>query len=182
MILNILILKALQIDIYFVCSINNFFIMLATLYNKLKTYITSFISFISIFKRLIRGIYLINFIKSNNFFFSFFFLIKKDKVANFWCSLSVVIKLKEMYNVETLSRLSFLLTFLSVLPSCIHLFLKPTRERLVLCLVIFLKSFFSKSIVFIFKLIFINLKVNCSLIFFLFSFQVHEKSILLATM
>jgi alpha-1,3-glucosyltransferase len=102
----------------------------------------------------------------------------KDKVANFWCCISVVVKLKELYTVDLLSKISLLLTLISVLPSCINLFLKPTRERLTLCLVRLIISFYYSHI----RSSSSFLKINSALGFFLFSFQVHEKSILLATM
>ncbi len=82
----------------------------------------------------------------------------EDKVANFWCSISVLIKLKEKFSIETLSKISLFVTALLNLPSGLDLLFRPTRQRFLLSL------------------------VNSSLIFFLFSFQVHEKSILLATM
>ena len=82
----------------------------------------------------------------------------EDKVANFWCSISVLIKLKEKFSIETLSKISLIVTALLNLPSGLDLLFRPSRQRFMLSL------------------------VNSSLIFFLFSFQVHEKSILLATM
>ena len=87
-----------------------------------------------------------------------FYIEIKDKVANFWCSISVLFKIREHFQIAFLSKLSLLLTFLLNLPSGIDLFLRPTRQRFMLAL------------------------VNSSLIFFLFSFHVHEKSILLVTM
>ncbi|KND00681.1 dolichyl-P-Glc:Man(9)GlcNAc(2)-PP-dolichol alpha-1,3-glucosyltransferase [Spizellomyces punctatus DAOM BR117] len=79
----------------------------------------------------------------------------EDKVANVWCAISVVIKLRQMFDLQTLVYVSILATLLSVLPSGINLFLSPTPKRLVYAL------------------------LNSSLGFFLFAFQVHEKSILL---
>lgn len=81
----------------------------------------------------------------------------EDKVANFWCSISVLLKLREKISIDALSKLSLIVTGLFNLPSGIDLFLRPTRPRFLLSL------------------------VNSALIFFLFSFQVHEKSILLVT-
>lgn len=83
--------------------------------------------------------------------------IMKDKVANFWCSLSVLVKLREKFDINTLSKISLLVTALLNLPSGFNLLLKPSKAKFLLAL------------------------VNSALIFFLFSFQVHEKSILLAT-
>ena len=50
---------------------------------------------------------------------------------------------------------SLFTTLLAILPSCVHLGLNPDKHRLVYCL------------------------ANSALAFFMFSFQVHEKSILL---
>lgn len=79
----------------------------------------------------------------------------EDKVANTWCSLNVLIKIKTLLSRDTQLLLSFAVTLLSILPSSIKLLTKPTLWQFKLAL------------------------VNSSLAFFLFSFQVHEKSILL---
>ncbi|KFO91882.1 Dolichyl pyrophosphate Man9GlcNAc2 alpha-1,3-glucosyltransferase [Buceros rhinoceros silvestris] len=83
--------------------------------------------------------------------------IMQDKVANIWCSLSVFIKIKNIIPPQTQLKLSFAVTFLSLLPTCIKLTVQPSLR------------------VFKFAL------VSCALSFFLFSFQVHEKSILLVS-
>ncbi|GAB6022416.1 Glucosyltransferase-like protein [Chamberlinius hualienensis] len=80
----------------------------------------------------------------------------EDKVANVWCSLSVLVKLKLLFPKDILAMMSAVSTFLFILPSSIHLLKSPTVAHLKYAL------------------------INSSLIFFLFSFQVHEKSILLA--
>lgn len=82
----------------------------------------------------------------------------EDKVANTWCSLNVLIKIKTLLSRETQLFLSFALTLLFVLPSSLKLLSKPTLWQFKLTL------------------------VNTSLAFFLFSFQVHEKSILLVAL
>ncbi|XP_065834097.1 dolichyl pyrophosphate Man9GlcNAc2 alpha-1,3-glucosyltransferase-like [Oscarella lobularis] len=82
----------------------------------------------------------------------------EDKVANVWCSLSVIVKLKHLFSGDQLLRICFVTTLLSLLPSSINLVRKPTFEKFLLSL------------------------MNSSLSFFLFSFQVHEKSILLAAL
>ncbi|KAI8822334.1 glycosyl transferase [Chytriomyces cf. hyalinus JEL632] len=92
----------------------------------------------------------------------------EDKVANFWCAISIVIKMKVLFTTESLVRISIGATLLAVLPSSIHLFysqLSPPKialanpsRKLLLAL------------------------LNGSLAFFLFSFQVHEKSILIPLM
>ncbi|KAF9178189.1 Glucosyltransferase-like protein [Haplosporangium sp. Z 767] len=79
----------------------------------------------------------------------------QDKVANVWCAINVVIKLREMFEIQELVRFSTLATLLSFMPSLIHLIAMPTKRGLLYGL------------------------VNSSLSFFLLSFQVHEKSILI---
>lgn len=79
----------------------------------------------------------------------------EDKVANVWCAVNVVIKLRQLLDLQTTVRLSLAATLLAMLPSVVHLGLNPTRKRLMYGL------------------------ICCSLAFFLFSFQVHEKTILL---
>ncbi|XP_009073115.1 PREDICTED: dolichyl pyrophosphate Man9GlcNAc2 alpha-1,3-glucosyltransferase [Acanthisitta chloris] len=81
----------------------------------------------------------------------------EDKVANIWCSLSVLIKVKNMVSPQTQLKLSFAVTFLSLLPACIKLTVQPSLRGFKFAL------------------------VSCALSFFLFSFQVHEKSILLVS-
>ncbi|KAK9404183.1 dolichyl pyrophosphate Man9GlcNAc2 alpha-C3-glucosyltransferase [Crotalus adamanteus] len=81
----------------------------------------------------------------------------EDKVANIWCTASILFKIKTILPTETQLKLSFALTFLTVLPSCIKLTLQPSLRG------------FKYGL------------VCCSLSFFLFSFQVHEKSILLVS-
>ncbi|KAI9344927.1 glycosyl transferase [Obelidium mucronatum] len=88
----------------------------------------------------------------------------EDKVANFWCAISVLVKVKKLFPVETLVRFSIIATLIGVLPTSINLFLAQrnsgdtTPRRLLLGL------------------------LTGSLAFFLFSFQVHEKSILIPLM
>lgn len=81
--------------------------------------------------------------------------IYEDKVSSFWCIFNIFYKLRQVDN-DTMFRICFLVTLASVLPSVIDLLLNPTIEK--------------------FKL---SLIIN-SLCFFLFSYHVHEKSILLA--
>lgn len=79
----------------------------------------------------------------------------EDKVANIWCAINVVCKLRQIFTNAQLAKICLMTTTCAVLPSCISLFLSPTRNAFLLSL------------------------VNSALAFFLFSFQVHEKSILL---
>ncbi|XP_041509141.1 dolichyl pyrophosphate Man9GlcNAc2 alpha-1,3-glucosyltransferase isoform X1 [Microtus oregoni] len=82
----------------------------------------------------------------------------EDKVANIWCSINVFLKIKDILPRHIQLTISFCLTFLSLLPACIKLTLQPSSKG------------------FRFTL------VSCALSFFLFSFQVHEKSILLVSL
>lgn len=80
----------------------------------------------------------------------------EDKVANFWCALNVFYKLKSNFCDYNMLRYCTMATLTATLPSLIDLFLRPNVKKFVPAL------------------------INSSLAFFLFSYQVHEKSILLA--
>jgi alpha-1,3-glucosyltransferase len=82
----------------------------------------------------------------------------EDKVANFWCASAVLIKWKQLFEKTVMFRISLCTTIAAMLPSCINAGMYPTRRRFVLCL------------------------ITVSLSFFLFSFQVHEKTILFPLM
>ncbi|KAM7388131.1 hypothetical protein PAMP_024330 [Pampus punctatissimus] len=82
----------------------------------------------------------------------------EDKVANTWCSLNILIKIRSILSSDSQLYLSFACTFLAVLPTCLRLLTKPNLWQFKLAL------------------------ANSSLAFFLFSYQVHEKSILLASL
>ncbi|KAL1502559.1 hypothetical protein ABEB36_007684 [Hypothenemus hampei] len=79
----------------------------------------------------------------------------EDKVSNVWCSLNVLFKFKTVFNNHQMMRVCLFSTLSAILPSNVDLFLRPSRKKFVLAL------------------------INTSLAFFLFSYQVHEKSILL---
>lgn len=79
----------------------------------------------------------------------------EDKVANIWCALNVFFKFKTRFDNYQILRICLFTTLSCLFPSCCDLFLRPNKEKFVLAL------------------------INSSLTFFLFSFQVHEKSILL---
>ncbi|CAG2177678.1 unnamed protein product, partial [Oppiella nova] len=83
--------------------------------------------------------------------------IYEDKVSNFWFSLSVVLKIKKYFTDSMLAKISAVITLLSAIPSSFLLYRNPTLLNLKYAL------------------------VNSSLLFFLFSFQVHEKSILMVS-
>ncbi|KAI1335665.1 glycosyltransferase family 57 protein [Xylariaceae sp. FL0016] len=78
----------------------------------------------------------------------------EDKVANFWCAANVVIKLRK-YPTELLQRISLLATLGSIMPPCAIIFFRPRKELLPCALSVTAWGFF------------------------LFSYQVHEKSVLL---
>ncbi|KAH0558581.1 hypothetical protein GP486_004770 [Trichoglossum hirsutum] len=78
----------------------------------------------------------------------------EDKVANLWCALNLVIKLRN-FSTATLKRLSLLATLMAIAPPCTILFFKPKKQLLPLGL------------------------ATTAWGFFLCSFQVHEKSVLL---
>ncbi|GAA6026409.1 hypothetical protein JCM8202_005056 [Rhodotorula sphaerocarpa] len=104
--------------------------------------------------------------------------IFEDKVANFWCMLNVVIKLRPLFTASSLARLAALLTITAVLPVMLVLIgtsFALGRRRAegasspppaaVPTLALLPRSLFASAMA-----------------FFLFSFQVHEKSILLPLM
>ncbi|CAK1590003.1 unnamed protein product [Parnassius mnemosyne] len=79
----------------------------------------------------------------------------EDKVSNVWCFINVFIKLKSFYSNEKMAKICLITTAFAVLPSCMDLFFRINKKKFILSL------------------------INVSLAFFLFSFQVHEKTILL---
>lgn len=81
--------------------------------------------------------------------------IFEDYVANFWCTTSVLVKWKRLFPTQTLKLLSFGATISSCLPSMIQQIWSPSKQG------------------FLYGLL------NSAFSFYLFSFQVHEKSILL---
>uniref|UniRef100_A0AAG5DLR2 Alpha-1,3-glucosyltransferase n=1 Tax=Anopheles atroparvus TaxID=41427 RepID=A0AAG5DLR2_ANOAO len=83
----------------------------------------------------------------------------EDKVSNVWCLVNVFVKLKN-FPVTTMALVCLLCTALAVLPSGLHLLLQRTSNA---------RSFLYSLTV-------------TALGFFLFSFQVHEKSILLVAL
>jgi alpha-1,3-glucosyltransferase len=80
--------------------------------------------------------------------------IFEDKVANFWCSLDVFYKFRTHFSTETLLQTSLIFVLGSALPSLLILFKKPNDKNFRLSLTI------------------------VSLSFFMFSYHVHEKTIL----
>ncbi|XP_010603531.1 dolichyl pyrophosphate Man9GlcNAc2 alpha-1,3-glucosyltransferase, partial [Fukomys damarensis] len=82
----------------------------------------------------------------------------EDKVASVWCSVNIFVKIKDLLPRDTQILISFCFTLLSLLPACIKLTLHPSPRGFRFAL------------------------ISCALSFFLFSFQVHEKSILLVAL
>lgn len=81
--------------------------------------------------------------------------IFEDKVANFWCATNVLIKYRKIFTAQQLQRLALVMTLVGISPSCYFIFKSQNKRLISWCL------------------------ASCSMSFFLFSFQVHEKSILL---
>jgi len=78
----------------------------------------------------------------------------EDKVANLWCSLHQFHKLTR-YSSTTVQRLALLATLATSLPACVILFLRPRKDLIPLGF------------------------ATCAWSFFLCSYQVHEKNVLL---
>lgn len=81
----------------------------------------------------------------------------EDKVANFWCALNVIIKIQK-YPADLLQRGALLATLASIIPPNLILLVRPRKELLPLAF------------------------ASTGWGFFLFSYQVHEKSVLLPLM
>ncbi|XP_032239978.2 dolichyl pyrophosphate Man9GlcNAc2 alpha-1,3-glucosyltransferase [Nematostella vectensis] len=99
-----------------------------------------------------------NFVQVIHRLFPFSRGLFEDKVSNLWCALSVLVKLKNIFTQQHLIRISLWTTVIAVLPSSINLLRKPSEDKFLIAL------------------------INSSLGFFLFSYQVHEKSILLVAL
>lgn len=80
----------------------------------------------------------------------------EDYVANFWCVSHVFIKWKRLFEPHDLVRMCSIATLACCVPSMLHQITRPSKRG-------FLMSM-----------------INTSLAFYLFGYQVHEKSILLA--
>ena len=59
----------------------------------------------------------------------------EDKVANFWCSISLVLKVRQLFSTGFLINLSLVVTLVALLPSSIGLLRKPTPYHFLLTLV-----------------------------------------------
>ncbi|EEB08500.1 glucosyltransferase Alg6 [Schizosaccharomyces japonicus yFS275] len=82
----------------------------------------------------------------------------EDKVANFWCAINVIIKIRKIFSLEQLKLISLIFTLAAILPSCVMLYMYPRKRLLAFGF------------------------ASCAWGFFLFSFQVHEKTVLLPLM
>ncbi|KAI5478755.1 alpha-1,3-glucosyltransferase, glycosyltransferase family 57 protein [Pseudohyphozyma bogoriensis] len=105
----------------------------------------------------------------------------EDKVANFWCALNVVVKLRTLASVPTLAKLALLATLLAILPGTLGMLWvsheagkreedgsaesRRKEDRTTPTVILLPHALFTAAMA-----------------FFLFSFQVHEKSILLPLM
>ena len=104
----------------------------------------------------------------------------EDKVANAWCALNVVIKLRSIASTTTLARLSLAVTFVAVLPLILGISWLSTKlgtERATH------KSSKRPDVAVPSTVRLLPHALFASaMAFFLFSFQVHEKGILLPLM
>uniref|UniRef100_A0A7S3DLB5 Alpha-1,3-glucosyltransferase n=1 Tax=Palpitomonas bilix TaxID=652834 RepID=A0A7S3DLB5_9EUKA len=81
----------------------------------------------------------------------------EDKVSNFWCAFNPVLKTRERLSLPMQMRVCLFLTLAGCIPGCWSVLTRPARDRRT----------------------FVLAAVGSAFSFFLFSFQVHEKSILL---
>ncbi|KAI9629620.1 hypothetical protein KEM48_012683 [Puccinia striiformis f. sp. tritici PST-130] len=106
----------------------------------------------------------------------------EDKVGNFWCNLNLIIKIRNLTSVKALANLSLFLTLVSIIPGILLIIigswkLNPSSSKTVKLQSTPLpprRNEIPKTI----ELLPLAL-YNSSIGFYLFSFQVHEKSILL---
>lgn len=82
----------------------------------------------------------------------------EDKVASVWCPLEALLKLRSKLPKETLFKMSTVATLIGLVPSSVHLFFNSSIKNFKCALTI------------------------SALTFFLFSYQVHEKGILFASL
>ena len=59
----------------------------------------------------------------------------EDKVANIWCSLAVVVKLKQLLSLSSLVKVTAVSTMTAVVPSSWNLLRNPTPHRFIMALV-----------------------------------------------
>ncbi|EDO17431.1 hypothetical protein Kpol_1037p27 [Vanderwaltozyma polyspora DSM 70294] len=95
-----------------------------------------------------------NVIQSVHRIFPFARGLFEDKVANFWCVTNIFIKYKILYTQKELQLYSLIATVVGFLPAVVTILFYPKKHLLPYAL------------------------AACSMSFYLFSFQVHEKTIL----
>lgn len=95
-------------------------------------------AFLSVIKRLFpieRGLYEVCQIlilkKERCSLIDFMFFSPQDKVANIWCSLEIILKLKKIVSTANLAKISAIATLISLLPSSIHLLRNPTMKNFI---------------------------------------------------
>lgn len=101
--------------------------------------------------------FITNFEQAQQLFFRLFPIARgvfEDKVANIWCVVNIVFKLKSISNTN-MAKICLISTLLAVIPSSYNVFRNTSVNT------------FKYSL------------INSALAFYLFSFQVHEKTILL---
>lgn len=94
----------------------------------------------------------------------------EDKVANFWCTTNLVIKYREIFSLTQLTRLLLALTLASIIPPNLLIMWKLLMNKK------FTKNSTQKIVILL-----LGFAIT-SWGFFLFSFQVHEKSVLVPLM
>lgn len=92
----------------------------------------------------------------------------EDKVANFWCTTNIIIKYRDIFSNNDLKRITLVLTLISIMPPCLMIFYKN----------IFSQNFSSSSTSPVKYLSIVYGFAATSWAFYLFSFQVHEKNVL----
>ncbi|CCE88930.1 Piso0_001723 [Millerozyma farinosa CBS 7064] len=92
----------------------------------------------------------------------------EDKVANFWCTTNIVVKYKEKFTVEQVARLSLVTTLATLIVPC----------SLVMYKMLFKRSFSTQSISSAKEKALLYGFTVTSWLFYLFSFLVHEKTVL----
>ncbi|KAH3673548.1 hypothetical protein WICMUC_003655 [Wickerhamomyces mucosus] len=117
--------------------------------------ISTIVTFIVLFAPLIIFGDFQNFLQSIYRIFPFQRGIFEDKVANFWCFSNIFIKYRTFLSQEKLQLYSLILTLTGFLPAGILILINPKKSLLPWAL------------------------AACAMSFFLFSFQVHEKTILI---
>ncbi|KAH3687698.1 hypothetical protein WICPIJ_001321 [Wickerhamomyces pijperi] len=116
--------------------------------------ISTVLTFAVLFGPLVLFGNMANLLQSIHRIFPFQRGIFEDKVANFWCFSNIFIKYRTLFEQQQLQFISLLATLAGLLPAAIYIFFKPQKSLLPWALAV------------------------CSMSFFMFSFQVHEKTIL----